>query len=115
YRISINFHCRLLVENCVKPLLGGAADPAVLEAQHAQFHKLAGILDERLKHTRWIAGEHPTIADIALAAPIHLHAWQQLPLAQHPNLLRWMTEDVEALACWKSTMVYEGFTTTEPA
>ncbi|MBU6382117.1 MAG: glutathione S-transferase family protein [Betaproteobacteria bacterium] len=104
-----------LVENCVKPLLGGAADPAVLEAQHAQFHKLAGILDERLKHTRWIAGEHPTIADIALAAPIHLHAWQQLPLAQHPNLLRWMTEDVEALACWKSTMVYEGFTTTEPA
>ncbi|MEY3605738.1 MAG: Glutathione S-transferase GstB, partial [Pseudomonadota bacterium] len=69
-----------LVENCVKPLLGGAADPAVLEAQQAQFHKLASILDGRLKESRWIAGDHPTIADIALASPMHLHAWQQLPL-----------------------------------
>ena len=32
-----------LVENCVKPLLGGQADPAaVLNAQAEQWHKLAG-------------------------------------------------------------------------
>ena len=37
-----------LVENCVKPLLGGAPDPAVLAGQADNFHKLAGILDERL-------------------------------------------------------------------
>ena len=36
-----------LVENCVKPLLGSSPDPAVLDAQAAQFHKLAGILDDR--------------------------------------------------------------------
>ena len=99
-----------LVENCVKPLLGGAPDPAILDAQAAQFHKLAGILDERLADRRWVMGDQPTIADIALAAPMHLHGWQRLPLAQHRNVARWMTEDVEQLPCWPSTMVYEGFT-----
>ena len=100
-----------LVENCVKPLLGGAADPEVLAAQEAQFHKLAGILDKRLASSRWVCGEHVTIADIALASPMHLHGWQKLPLGPHKNLTRWMQQDIEALPCWQNTMVYEGFTT----
>ena len=61
-----------LLENCVEPLLGGSPDPAVLDAQAAQFHKLAGILDARLAGRKWIATENPTIAGIALAAPMHL-------------------------------------------
>jgi glutathione S-transferase len=98
-----------LVENCVKPLLGGAADAAVLDAQQAQFHKLAGILDARLGDRDWVVGNAPTIADIALAAPMHLHGWQQLPLADHPNLKRWLTQNVEPLACWRKTHIAEGF------
>lgn len=104
-----------LVENCVKPLLGGEADKNVLEAQHAQFHKLAGILDKRLASNKWIAGKGPTIADIALAAPMHLRGWQQLPLDKHSNLKRWMVDGVEQLPSWKKTVVYEGFTTKQPA
>ena len=104
-----------LVENCVKPLLGAQPDPAVLDAQAAQFHKLAGILDARLAGQAWIAGDQPTIADIVLAAPMHMHAEQQLPLADHPNLKRWMTERVEALPCWHKTYVGPGFTLTRPA
>jgi glutathione S-transferase len=105
-----------LVENCVKPLLGGAADPAVLDAQAATFHKLAGILNQRLSKQRWVAGGgSPTIADIALAAPMHLHGWQRLPLADHPHVKRWLLEDMEPLPCWQQTAVYEGFTTTRPA
>ena len=104
-----------LVENCVKPLLGGQADPAVLDAQAAQFHKLAGILDARLAGKAWVAGNAATIADIALAAPMHLHGWQRLPLSDHPNLKRWMTQSVEKLPCWQQTTIYEGFTTTKPA
>lgn len=103
-----------LVENCVKPLLGGQADPAVLDGQAQTFHKLAGILDRRLADRQWIVGSTPTIADIALAAPMHLHGWQQLPLNDHPNLKRWLLQDVEALPCWQQTTVYEGFTTTRP-
>lgn len=103
-----------LVENCVKPLLGGQPDPVVLDAQAAQFHKLAGILDQRLARQRWVAGDQPTIADIALAAPMHLHGWQKLPLSDHPNLRRWMLDDVEQLPCWQNSAVYEGFTTVRP-
>ena len=104
-----------LVENCVKPLLGGSPDPAVLDAQAAQFHKLAGILDARLAGRRWIVGNAPTIADIALAAPMHLHGWACLPIADHPNLKRWLTESVETLPCWQQTWIGEGFTTERAA
>jgi glutathione S-transferase len=104
-----------LVENCVKPLLGAEPDPMVLDAQAAQFHKLADILDERLASNEWICGEQPTIADIALAAPIHLHPYQKLPLSDHPNLKRWMTQGVEKMACWDKTYVGPGFTLTRPA
>ena len=100
-----------LVENCVKPLLGGSPDPAVLQAHAATFHKLAGILDRRLAGRDWIASSGPTIADIVLAAPMHLHGWQQLPLDPHPNPRRWMTERVEHLPCWEQTWVGEGFKT----
>ena len=104
-----------LVENCVKPLLGGQPDIAVLDAQAGQFHKLAGILDKRLAGRQWVAGDGPTIADIVLAAPMHLHGWQRLPISDHPNLQRWLTGGVERLPCWQKSAVYEGFTTTRPS
>ena len=46
---------------------------------------------------------------------MHLHGWQRLPLSDHPNLLRWMTRNVEQLPCWTGTAVYHGFSTTPPA
>jgi len=104
-----------LVENCVKPLLGGAADPAILEKETPNFHKLAGILDERLSRSKWLCSDGPTIADIAVASAIHLHQWQKLPLSQHKHLSRWMMENVEQLPCWRNTMVYEGFTLQKQA
>jgi glutathione S-transferase len=104
-----------LVENCVKPLLNGAPDPAVLARETDNFHKLAGILDQRLGQAPWLCGAGPTIADIAVAAPMHLHAWQQLPLEEHPNLARWMTERVEQLPCWKASHVGVGFKLGEAA
>lgn len=101
-----------LVENCVKPLLGSTPDQSVLDAQLQTFHKLAGILDTRLKTHQWVAGtSQPSIADIALASPMHLHGWQQLPLANHPNIRRWMFEGIESLPCWEKSWVGEGFTT----
>ena len=103
-----------LVENCVKPLLGSEPDVAVLDAQAAQFHKLASILDKRLHGRRWVATDSPTIADIALAAPMHLHGWAKLPLSDHPSLKRWLLDGVEKLPCWQQSTVYEGFTTTRP-
>jgi glutathione S-transferase len=104
-----------LVENCVKPLLGGAPDPAVLEREAPNFHKLAGILDQRLSGSKWLCGDQPTIADIAIAAPMHLHGWSKLPLDKHPNLTRWISTCVEQLPAWKATHVGEGFKLADAA
>ena len=75
-----------LVENCVKPLLGAETDQSVLDGEAPNFHKLAGILDARLGESAYLCGDDPTIADVAVAAPMHLHAWAKLPLENHANV-----------------------------
>jgi glutathione S-transferase len=92
-----------LVENVVKPLLKAEPDRAVTDKEAPNWHRLANILDERLAKQRWLCGDKVTLADIAVAAPMHLHSYQKLPLDAHPNLKRWMTKDLEQLPCWKAT------------
>jgi len=102
-----------LVENCVKPMLGDKTDVAAIEAEAENFHKLAGILDSRLATSQFICGTNPTIADVAVAAPMHLHNWQKLPLEPHKNIQRWITQDIETQPWWKATHVGEGFALAE--
>ena len=104
-----------LVENCVKPLLGAETDPAVLDGEAANFHKLAGIMDARLSGSAYLCSDQPTIADVAVASPMHLHGWAKLPLDDHPNVVRWMTEGIETQPWWKATHVGEGFVASEAA
>ena len=78
-----------LVENVVKPILEAEPDQAILDGEGPNFHKHAAILDDRLDGQDWLCGTpEPTIADIAVASPMHLHRYQQLPLGEHPNLQR---------------------------
>ena len=98
-----------LVENCVKPLMGGEPDSAAIAAETERFSKLSGILDAQLTNSEWLCGDEPTIADIAVAAPMHLHGAAKLPLADRPNLVRWMTSNVEALPAWQATQIPENF------
>ncbi len=91
-----------LVENVVKPILDDKADPAVLEAAAPTFHKLASILEDRLEGREWLSADNVTIADIAVAAPMHVHAFQKLPLENYPNLRAWMGR-IEALPCWQKS------------
>lgn len=91
-----------LVENVVKPILGSQPDSAILERETPNWHRLADIVDQRLAQSKWLCGDQVTVADIAVAAPMHLHPWQKLPLDSHPNLKRWIA-DVEQLPCWKNS------------
>ena len=101
-----------LIEHCVKPLLGDQTDAAAVEAHSERFHKVTPVLEDRLSKHEWVLGtDAPTIADIALAAPMHLHAWQRLPLDPYPAIRRWMGEGIEKLPCWEKTWVGEGFAT----
>lgn len=92
-----------LVEFVVKPLLGDKPDQSVIEAQSSKWNQLAKVLDDQLAKTKYIAGDSITIADIAIASPMHLPEASQFPLDKHPNLKRWLKEYIEPLPCWKET------------
>ena len=63
---------------------------------------LASILETALAGREWLCADNPTIADIAVAAPMHLHAAQKLPLDDYPNIRGWIAR-VEALPCWQNS------------
>ncbi|KAH7088593.1 glutathione S-transferase [Paraphoma chrysanthemicola] len=92
-----------LVEYVVKPLLKGTPDEKVIEAESEKCHRGLGILEARLSKSKWLTGDRVTIADIAVAAPMHLHSDQKLPLEQYPNVKRWLVDGVEQLDSWKKT------------
>jgi len=91
-----------IVENVVKPIFDDTPDEAALQAHEPTFLHQAGILEARLSGRDWLSAGHVTLADIAVAAPMHLHPFQKLPLGSCPNLTAWMTR-VEALPCWKNS------------
>ena len=94
-----------LVENVVKPyVIKTDPDAGILEAEDVKFEKLASILSARLDNQPWISGSEPTIADIVVAAPMHLHSYQKLPLSNHANIRAWYGR-LEELPCWSSTDV----------
>jgi glutathione S-transferase len=87
---------------CGQATLKGGAGRKPSLPRRPNWHRLADILDKRLAKSKWLVGDTPTIADIAVAAPMHVHKMQRLPLDDHPNLKRWMA-DIEQLPCWQKT------------
>jgi glutathione S-transferase len=92
-----------LIQNVVQQLLGGQPDSKAIEAEAARWNKGAKILDDQLGKTKWLAGDEVTIADIAVAAPMHLWKASKMEVEKYPNLHRWMTEQVEKLPVWQKT------------
>ena len=91
-----------LVENVVKPILDDTPDQAMLESYESTWDKNASVLEDHLAGKDWLAAGRVTIADIAVAAPMHLHGAQKLPLEKYPNIRAWMAR-VEALPCWQNS------------
>ncbi|KAJ5041055.1 uncharacterized protein L3040_005612 [Drepanopeziza brunnea f. sp. 'multigermtubi'] len=91
-----------LVEYVVKQLLKSEVQQSIINNEAPKWNKLAGVLDAQLAKTGWLAGDELTIADIAVAAPMHLWKASRLPVEKYGNLQRWM-EAVEKLPCWVKT------------
>ena len=81
-----------LVEYVVKPLLKARPDQSIIDAQAPRFHQLAAGLEAALAKHRFITGDELSIADIAVAAPMHLWQACRLPLDGYPNITRWWSE-----------------------
>lgn len=62
-----------VIENVAKPWLFKAdPDSKALGDEEPKWRKSAGILNDQLGKSKFLVGDTPTIADIAVAAPMHL-------------------------------------------
>jgi glutathione S-transferase len=89
-----------VIENVAKPWIFKAEpDAKALSEEEPKWRKGAGILNEQLGKSKFLVGDSPTIADIAVAAPLHLWGPSKAPIDDYPNLKRWI-QDVEKIPEW---------------
>ena len=84
----------------VGPMLGQAHhfvhfNPSASEYSTNRYQteatRLYGVLDKRLSQSEFVAGEHYSIADIAIWPWIARFQWQGIDLLNFENILRWYT------------------------
>ena len=91
-----------VIENVVKPLMKGEPDQKAIDEQSERFHRGAGIMETALSKNERLTGPNVTLADIAVAAPMHLSKASKFPLDRYPNVKRWLGQ-IESLESWKSS------------
>ena len=63
--------------------------PYGIERYGTEARRLYGVLDRRLDGRDHLAGDGYSIADIATWPWVLRHEWQQIDLAEYPNVKRW--------------------------
>lgn len=66
--------------------------PYAQKRYHDETLRLYGVLDRQLAAQRYVAGEHYSIADIAIYPWAARHEWHHVDLADFPNVARWYAE-----------------------
>ncbi|URD77798.1 Glutathione S-transferase [Musa troglodytarum] len=94
----------LVYEALIKPMLGGATDAAVVEAQAAKLEKVLDVYEARLAQSKYLAGAEFTLADLNHIP--YTNYLMKTPKASlvtsRPHLLAWW-QDVSSRAAWKKT------------
>lgn len=94
----------LIWENFIKPMLGrGEPDQARLVDALNRLQCFGNMLENHLQHRTWLAGDHPTLAELAVAAPlIHAHG-ANIPLFDFPQIDNWF-ERLQQLPAWQQAL-----------
>ncbi|HSO07833.1 MAG TPA: glutathione S-transferase N-terminal domain-containing protein [Pelomicrobium sp.] len=66
--------------------------PYAIERYTKETRRLYGVLNARLGEAPYLAAGEYTIADIATYPWVARHEWQQVDLAEFPNVKRWFDE-----------------------
>lgn len=84
-------------ENAIKPMAGmGEADPDKVAHGEQLIINAANILEDQLNNREWICDTGLSLADFATAAPLADQHSAKLPIADMPNIQRWLKQ-VQAL------------------
>jgi glutathione S-transferase len=77
-------------------------DPAQVKRHETAFQQFAGVLDTHLAERAWLVGNSLTLADIAVAPGLALHAMYKLPLEPYHHVKRWFA-GISDLPAWRAT------------
>ena len=69
-------------------LFGAPLDP---DATIAKAHAILRVIEQELSAGQFLAGEHPTIADVAIYSYVALAPEGNVSLGEYVNLRRWLT------------------------
>jgi glutathione S-transferase len=90
-------------ERVVKALFQrGQADPAKIAEGNEQFARVGKVLDGVLAKSRYVAGEHLTVADFAIGSSMCIADQAQFPMESFRSIQRWKA-DLKALPSWAKT------------
>ncbi len=93
----------LTFQRLVKKIMNlGPPDEAAIAKGTEAFNKEAKMLDAHLAKQPYLVGKDVTIADFAVAAPLHYAQQAEMPVGPYANLRGWF-ERVAALPCWRET------------
>ena len=93
----------LLFERLVKKVLKlGPPEAAVVARGTESFNREARVLDAHLATQPYLAGNEPTLADFAVAAPLFHAQAAELPLLPYRHIRDWF-DRFSALPAWRET------------
>jgi len=94
-----------LFENIVKSLApkSGEPDAAAITKATESFHRVARVLDGRLKGKNFVVGNRLTVADFSLGAPLNLAEMGRIPFEPYREIKRWYGT-LRSLPAWQKTL-----------
>jgi len=90
-------------ERLVAKFMGKAADETRIAEANRQMLRFAPVLDAHLSGRDYVVGDHVTLADFDLAAPLSQMSRTQVPYNNYPNIMRWYRHLHETVPAWKIT------------
>jgi glutathione S-transferase len=93
----------LFMERIAKVAMKVPQDPRVIADADASVRKFSAILEEHLKHRRYVVGERFTLADIDLGATFTHLTRTHPPYAEFPNVMAWHQRLLDEVPAWSRT------------
>lgn len=90
-------------ERLAARLMGKSADETRIAEANRLIERFAPVLETHLVGRNYVVGDHVTLADFDLAAPLSQMSRTGVPYNAYPNIMRWYEYLHETVAAWRVT------------
>lgn len=90
-------------ERLAAKLMGKPADKNRIAEANRRMAQFAPVLDAHLEHRTYVIGEHVTLADFDLAAPLSQMSRTGVPYHTYPNIMGWYQRLNNEVPAWRIT------------